>query len=93
MEIDFLNTDELSEVEILRGKILTPETIRYLKSVFTELTVAAAAVDLHPDPAQREANTLLRAFDGGKRAFIAELLEGAASAPTELAIHQSHQST
>lgn len=84
MSTQFLQTVDLTDLELLRGKLLSAETKKYLRAVYTEMTLAAAVVDLSPTSEDRLANEINRAFDGGKRAFIEELLTDSESAQLEI---------
>lgn len=75
---------ELTEIEILKGKILNPAQKLYLRTLFTEMTLTLAEADLSQTAEERTSMELRRSYDCGKRAFIAELLADSENAEIEL---------
>lgn len=93
MTQELLLPRQLTEEELMQGQILTPAQELYFKAIYTEMTLAAAEVDLVSNTVeQRHHLEMCRAFDGGKRAFIAELLldsESAKATLREMAANQN----
>lgn len=84
-ELDALLTRELNEREILQGKRLSPETELYLRKEYTEATMSVAQIDINSsDTETRIMNAIRRAYDGGRRALLLELLTDSESAKIEL---------
>lgn len=71
-------------VELMRGKILTPDQVTYLRALYTDLTLALAEVDVSPSAENRLVAEIARAHDCGKRALILELLQDSEDAKNEL---------
>lgn len=76
---------DFTDSQLLECRVLSPKQVCYLQHVYTELTEAQAEPDVASENTEeRITNAIRRSFDGGKRAFIEELLRDSENAKLEL---------
>lgn len=71
---------ELTEAEVLRGKLLSPETCDLLRYEVALLTNRLCEIVFPADPVQRETSILEYVETQAKRASLIELLNGSSEA-------------